>query len=143
MAGKTNASATIYNYYKRPDSKIEYRPTVLSAVHWENNKAVNVIASGLTTADAVNLMIWFDVDAQERKYLKPKEYARLSPDEAYGHWTITQGQDRIVKGTIENAAVLDNVKSIVDTYDDVITVKSADTVDYGPRSAHHWEVSGS
>lgn len=138
--------ATLFNQYKNLETNaVEFRRTLLSgerrpgkpAVHWENNKATNVIASGLTTADAVNVMIWFSVDAEGKTYLPPKAYAALPPEALDQHWTLAP-QDRLVKGDVPDAPIND----IVALYDDVTTITSVDTMDYGSPAMQHWEVSG-
>lgn len=140
----TNTAATLYNEYVNPDTKRkEWRRTELDAVHWENNKATNVIASGLESADSTFLMIWFSVQASDgRTYLPPKQYAALSAAEVDRHWTLWPMHDRMIKGIVPGPAVVETLADMDKAYDDLITVKSVDTMDYGSPSMKHWEVSG-
>lgn len=142
--------ATVYNQYENHDTgKVEWRKTPLSgtrrggkpAVHWEANKAVNVIQSGLTSADAVTVMIWFSVEAAGKIYLPPAEYAVLSPAEVDLYWTLAQGKDRLLKG--EGPEVPDaSAMTAITRRDDCITITSVDTMDYGAPHMRHWGVSG-
>lgn len=137
-------SVTIYNQYRnRATNTVEWLRTVLTgqraggrdAVHWEDNKATNVIASGLATADAVNVIIWFSADADGKTYLPPKAFAALSPEAASLHWTLAP-QDRMVKGV--TTGTIDAAMA----GDAAATITSVDTMDYGSEAMRHWEVSG-
>lgn len=143
--------ATIYNRYQNAETrKEEWRRTVLSgrravggghAVHWENNRATNVITSGLAAADAVSVMIWFSVTAEGRTYLPPMEYAALSPAEVGRYWTMTPGHDRLLKG-VGPAVDGDITIGKIAARDGCITITSVDAMDFGRPHMHHWEVSG-
>lgn len=141
----TNTAATLYNEYTNPDTKRkEWRRTELEAVHWENNKATNVIQSGLASADSTFIMIWFSVTTTDgRTYLPPKQYAALPADRVDSHWTLLPMHDRMIKGIVPGPAVAESLADLDKEYDDLITVKSVDTMDYGSPAMHHWEVSGS
>lgn len=141
---------SLYNRYENHETgKVEWHRTLLSgtrsggkpAVHWEDNKAVNVITSGLASADAVTVMIWFSVEAEGKTYLPPSEYAALPPTGVDGYWTLTQGQDRLLKGKGPEIDA-DKTISAVAQRDGCITITSVDTMDYGHPRMHHWEVSG-
>ena len=135
---------TVFNQYKNHDTgSMEWRKTILRDAHWEENKAVNVINSGLATADAVSVMVWFSVDADGKRYLPQKQYAALSPEAANRLWTFTQGVDRLIKGAIDDDIPPMTINEIVAKYDSCITIKSVDTMDYGRKHMQHWEVSGS
>lgn len=137
-------TATLFNQHRDPVSgQTAWFRTILSgarsnggpAIHWEHNKASNVVASGLATADAVNIMIWFTVQAEGKRYLPPKQYAALSPAAAKQHWTLAE-QDRMAKGTVPDVPI----KEVVAAYD-AVTITSIDTMDYGSPAMHHWEVA--
>lgn len=139
-------SVTIYNKYRnRTSNKEEWLRTVLTgrraggrdAIHWEDNRAANVIASGLTTADAVEVMIWHTVDTGGKTYLPPKAFAALSPEDAIKHWTLAP-QDRLLKGAAPDGTLND----ILPYCDAEITITSVDAMDYGSDAMRHWEVSG-
>lgn len=134
----TNTIATLFNQYKNYETNaVEIHRTLLNAVHWENNKATNVLTSGISQADSTCVMIWFSVEAEGKTYLPPKQYAALPPDQVGKHWTLAQ-QDRLVKGNVPDAPIND----VVAQNDDVITITSVDTMDYGSPAMQHWEVSG-
>ena len=137
-----NAQATLYNTYKNPLTKTtQFRPVILEAVHWENNKGASVNATGIIEDSAASFMVWFDVKAQGRIYVSPKAYARLNPEEVDGCWTITEGSDRVIKGVVPNAEVTENLSLIMAMYDDGFGIMSVDTRDMGPKHLWHWDVA--
>ena len=89
-------------------------------VMWENRKAANVLRSGLLEADSVAVYIPF----------------------ARGVLSIKIG-DVLVKGLVGD--VVDSSFTISDLkrkYDDVVTVRSVDRMDYGSPALQHWQVGG-
>ena len=96
--------------------------TVLRGVLMEASKAVNVRASGLDSADAVNLYIPFDVDAvdgetgAEKAYVGPVEF--------------------IVKGEVVEPDL--DYQGIAFKYDNVYQVTKVDRMDFGGLA--HFEV---
>ena len=140
---KPNASATLYNRWRNPQTgKDEYRPVYLEAVHWESREGANVASSGLANADVLLMIVWLNVHAEGRAYVRPKEYARLSQENIDKHWTISKGIDRVVKGKVDGAAVITDIKQITNNYDDCFAISTADTMDFGPRYAWHIEAGG-
>jgi hypothetical protein len=142
---RTNTSCTVYNKYVTAGNAL-YQRTVISAVEWENRKAVNVIKSGLLEADSAVIFI---PSSNVTTYLKPKAWQALSTKT--GKWTLQNG-DVIVKGTVTDeihAAVVSppsaafTMTDLKAKYDDVITVHSVDTFDLGSTALQHWKVSGS
>jgi hypothetical protein len=142
---RTNTGCTIYNHYVVSGAE-HYQRTELSAVAWENRKAANVIRSGLLTADSVVVYIPF---AMGEDYLKPKAWQALSVKT--GYWTLAVG-DVIVKGLVtdeihdavvsppSSAFTMTNLKAL---HDDVVTIRSVDTMDAGSLSMRHWQVGAS
>jgi len=142
---KTNTTATIYNRYIVSGAE-RYQRSALAAVEWENRKAANVIQSGLIAADSVRIFIPFTFGMS---YKKPKTWAALSTKT--GYWTLAVG-DVLVKGTvtdeIHDAVVSPPSAAFTMTdlkakYDDVVTIKSVDTIDYGSLSMRHWQLGAS
>ena len=144
MRKSINTPATLYNYHKDPVTKEEgwYR-TVLYGVHWENNKAVNVITSGLSTADGVTIFIWDDVKTDGKEYVSPKKYASLPSNMIEKYWTLEEGKDRMITGIVYDTTSPVIIDRFVSKYDDCMTVKSVDRRDFGSKRMHHWEVNGS
>lgn len=117
--------------------------TVLRGVFFDARKAANVRESGLSNADAVNLMIPFDVDAvngetgKAQAYLPPLQYE--ASDEKAQHWTIQTGDSCFfVKGEVVRPGM--NFQEINASFDSVHKVTSVDEKDFG--TLKHWEVGG-
>lgn len=131
-------TVTVYNTVES-----EKYITVLCGVFYDARKAANVIQSGLTNADSVNLIIPFSVEAvsgetgEAQTYLPPKEY---EPAMDKGkHWTIQTGNTCFfVKGEIVRPAL--SFQKINEYFDNVHRVTSVDEKDFG--SLKHWAVGG-
>lgn len=115
--------------------------TVLRGVLMEASKAVNVRASGLDSADAVNLYIPFDVDAvdgetgAEKAYVGPVEFWPMV--DKSGSWTLQPGQNCfIVKGEVVEPDL--DYQGIAFKYDNVYQVTKVDRMDFGGLA--HFEV---
>lgn len=127
--------------------------TVLKGVLCDDSKAANVRASGLDGADAVNLIVPFDVQAIDpadidkdnppiKKYVGPVEF--WNNDEKDRHWTLTTGQDTwFVKGValppdgMDPSKVADYINL---THDGVYNVTKVDAKDFG--GLQHFEIGG-
>jgi hypothetical protein len=145
---QTNCDLTIYNKYTDPTTRTEkYQRTVVVAVFWENRKAANIMRSGLLEADAVTVHIPF---ARGTDFVKPIAWQALTTKT--GSWTIQVG-DVIVKGAVTDEitdAVTDpkthvvtpafTMTDLAKKYDDVLTIRTVDTMDYGSQNMWHWEV---
>lgn len=115
--------------------------TVLSPIRWENNKAKNVLQSGISNANSVDVIVWYSVDAEGKTYLEPKQFAALSSlEEVAKHWTLDPVSSRMVRGIVPDEPTA--ISEVTGKYDAVMTVKSVDTVDYGPEYMRKWLVSG-
>lgn len=110
-------------------------------------QASNIRASGLESADAVNLIIPFGVKATDgvtgetKEYISPKRFEDLIDNS--GYWTVRSNtsssndcffvKDRVVEPEKD-------FQAINRTYDDVYRVTSVDEKDFG--NLMHWEVGG-
>jgi len=128
---------TIYNKVIE-DKKAKWRYTQLTGVFFDEAKANNVKISGITSADALNLVIPFDVKTLEenKEYKEPKMFQE-NPQHA---WTIQKG-DFIVKG-LADIEILGQ-KDLEDNFYDVYVVNVVDAKLFGSRSLWHWEVGAS
>lgn len=137
-------TVTVYLTGENPVTfEAENHITVLRGVFYDSSKAVNVRESGLTTADSVNLIIPFGVEAvggvtgEKQTYLSPKEYETAMDKSA--HWTIKTGDDCFfVKGEVVRPGL--SFQEINASFDNVHKVTSVDEKDFG--SLQHWEVGG-
>lgn len=100
-------------------------------VLWEDIKAANIIKSGLEDADRATIYIPFNATGVE-KYKSSSDFKK-DPE---GAFTLRKG-DYIVKSIVEYDGP---IAKLSEAFDDVITVSSIDTYDYGGLA--HWKVSG-
>ena len=132
----TNADLTIYNKYYNPTTKVEvYQRTQIVGVVWENRKAANVIKSGLISADQAAIYIPM---ARGANYLQPIAWQALVSK--VGKWTLQIG-DFVVKGivtdTVDGSFTISDLKA---KYNNVLSIKSVDTMDRGNARMKHWQV---
>lgn len=138
-------TVTVYNMGDEDPMTFEKitHVTVLRGVFFDARKAANVRESGLSNADAVNLMIPFDVDAvngetgKAQAYLPPLQYE--ASDEKAQHWTIQTGDSCFfVKGEVVRPGM--SFQEINVSFDSVHKATSVDEKDFG--TLKHWEVGG-
>lgn len=127
-----SCAMTIYNNVDKENGKWVF--TQLDGVMWDNSKARNVNTSGIANADALNLIIPFDVTVIEGKeYKEPKEW-KSKPENS---WTIQTG-DIIVKGFVDD--VILKHSDLEKKYDEVYVVNTIDAKIFGSKNMWHWEV---
>lgn len=143
-------TVTIYNVTRYTDVDtlkdiVTNYITVLRGVFLDASKAVNVRASGLEGADAVNLYIPFSVNAVDgvslfdRRYIGEKEFDAAA--DKSGFWTLKTGNDCFfVKGEVVEPGF--DFQEIKQKYDDVYVVTKVDKKDFGSPDMQHWEVGG-
>lgn len=105
---------------------------------FDQAKANNVKISGITSADALNLVIPFDVKTleEDKEYKEPKMFQQDSQNA----WTI-QKSDLIVKGLVDIEIM--SQKDLENHFDDVYVVNVVDAKLFGSRNMWHWEVGAS
>ncbi len=139
-------TVTVYNTGEEDPTTFEKitHITVLRGVFFDARKAANVLESGLSNADAVNLIIPFDVEAvngetgEAQTYLPPLKYE--ASEEKDRHWTIQTGDSCFfVKGEVVEPGM--SFQEINATFDSVHKVTSVDEKDFG--TLKHLEVGGS
>ena len=132
-------TVTVYNTGEEDPTTLEKitHITVLRGVFFDARKAANIRESGLSNADAVNLIIPFDVEAvngetgEAQIYLPPLKYE--ASEEKDRHWTIQTGDSCFfVKGEV--------VERLLYELDGVHKVTSVDEKDFG--ALKHWEAGG-
>ena len=127
-----SCAMTIYNNVDKENGKWVF--TQLDGVMWDNSKARNVNTSGIANADALNLIIPFDVTVIEGKeYKEPKEW-KSKPENS---WTIQTG-DIIVKGFVDD--VILKQSDLEKKYDEVYVLNTIDAKIFGSKNMWHWEV---
>lgn len=120
--------------------------TVLRGVLFDASKVVNVRASGLESADSVNLYIPFDVDATDvfagtkKRFVRPTEF--VNAEDKTDLWTLSvDGQNGISTFFVKGEYVTDN-KYIALQHDDCYVMTKIDKKDFGSASMQHWECGG-
>lgn len=111
----TNTALTVYQKSVTSNQEVWTR-SVVPAVHWENRKAANVLASGLLKADSVS--VWVPLDG-------------LTVEFAVG--------DVLVKGTVTNEVdhVTYTLTDLMAEYPNSVRVTSVDRYDYGSTRMQH------
>jgi len=129
---QVNADITIYNKISGTE---QYQRTQISDVVWENRKVVNVIQSGLLSADQATIYIPFK---RGENYLAPKTWQALITKT--GRWTLQVG-DFIVNGLItDEIGTGFTITALKKKYDDVLIIKSVDTMNMGSAAMRHWQL---
>lgn len=133
----TNADLTLYNQIPGPDGPTWQR-TQIQGVFWEDGKKVNVGESGLVSADLTVIFVPFENTAG---YMKPAEFQRA--EDRAGHFTFNNG-DLVVRGLVDFELTGEkgaDEKTLRHRHDDVMTIISVETNDFGSTSMQHWEVT--
>lgn len=148
---------TMYNVEIRQDKDtvkdhLVNHITILRGVLVDASKAANVRESGLVGADAVNLLIPFDVKAsdgvtgEEKKFTDPLEF--WAAEDKAGLWTMSVGGTKthgvngscfFVKGEAVHPEL--DVQAIEMLYEHVYDITTIDEKDFG--GLQHWEVGAS
>ena len=125
---------TVFNVVYNKEKRLEELSTAhIYGIHWEDNKSVNVVKSGMSDADKVEIYIPMSAKT-DKKYKQPKKFEKNSD----GCFTLRPG-DIIVKGIVEYKGA---VAKLSNEFDNSIVITSVDTFDYGKQNMKHWKVSG-
>ncbi|EJE7236762.1 hypothetical protein FC820_10555 [Clostridium sporogenes] len=129
-----NANITIYNrYFDFTSDTDKYQRTVIKGVNWQSKRNGTVSDKVLLLADSTLIFIdKFD------KYISPKRFARLTPEERPNYFTFSVG-DKIVKGEVDFEVTGISPYRISDlekNFDDVIDIKCVS------KLSSHFEVEG-
>lgn len=97
----TNVDAvTVFNgRTDKAERRKAYIPTVIYGASYVEAKGSNVADNGVWSAD-VQYKIRIPMAARvqdDRTYLPEQQYAKLEPEGALGHWTVSKG-DFIIRG---------------------------------------------
>lgn len=133
----SNTDITIYNrYYNKADRASNWQRSVLKNVFYNETKGANRRATGLETADALQVLIPFTA-SEARIFLAGKEFDNL--DNPTNHFTLREG-DKIVKGNINFEVAGSNIAALEKEYH-TFTITAVDTRDFGSAHMQHWEIS--
>lgn len=116
---RTNTDMTLYSR-GTVNRKESWTRSVVPAVHWENRKGANIIASGLLEADAVT--VWIP-----------------------GTTVVIKAGDVVVEGKV--LATVDaetyTMSDLKRDYPNAMTVTSVDTYDFGSPEMQHIRIGAS
>ncbi|CAM2079764.1 MAG: hypothetical protein NSGCLCUN01_03992 [uncultured Clostridium sp.] len=133
---------TLYNaYYDKQTEKTLYSRTYLFGVDWQGSNAIAIRDKGLISEDKTEIFIPFSIETA-KKYIKPKAFSRLSENEREKYFTFSN-KDIVVKGIVDFDVTGEKghtKKDLESNYDDVLTIISVSTFDYGSENMQHWEV---
>lgn len=134
----SNSDAIIYNDYGTGTSRRAVKH-LLPAVWWEEKKGVNVIQSGLTTANSTEVIL-----TKREGYRSPQEWQNLTLDDALsGKYYTLQESDRFIKGNPIDAPLTFTSTTAVDQFFGTAhshAVMSVDEKKLPGGEIHHFEV---
>lgn len=148
----TPHTVTLYNVVTETDPAtsndvVVNHITILRGVFLDASKGTNVIRSGLESADAATLYVPFSVEAvdgitgEPKSYIGPMEFWRT--EDKGGLWTLSTDRNSfIIKGEVvedDEDPRKRTIEYISLHNDDVYTITSVDSKDFGSPSMRHWE----
>lgn len=134
-------SITIFNKRYDPNKRDDYFVrTYLTGVNVEKKKAVNVIKSGMENASSATIYIPIDdLESEDKEYISPKNYQKLSAEEIEKYFTLQPG-DYVVVGIIDYTIDEKNTATkLKNEFDDVFEILIVD--DKLKGGLPHWEVA--
>lgn len=134
-------SITIFNKRYDPNKRDDYFVrTYLTGVNVEKKKAVNVIKSGMENASSATIYIPIeDLESEDKEYISPKNYQKLSAEEIEKYFTLQPG-DYVVIGIIDYKIDEKNTATkLKNEFDDVFEILIVD--DKLKGGLPHWEVA--
>lgn len=134
---RNNADLTIYNKYVDSATRTEkYQRTQIRGVLWENRKAANVLASGGNiAANQAHIYIPFQRGAN---FMESGAWQALVTKT--GYWTLQDG-DFIVRGLVSDSITTSfTISDLKAKYQDVLSIRSIDTMDMGSAGMSHWQI---
>ena len=146
---KTNCSITIYNkFVNKTILKEEYKKTIINRAMWQDKKlsSVSSTESGkgvLNSTDEINIYIPIsNNDFENKQYIEPKAWLLLTDADRDKYFTF-QKLDFVVKGECSYEFNLsDPIANLTKNYDNVCSIMSTKTNDFGSLSLRHYALSG-
>ena len=147
---KTNCSITIYNKFANKTTlKEEYKKTIINRAMWQDKKisAVSSTETGkgvLNSADEINIYIPLsNNDFGNKQYIEPKAWLLLADADRDKYFTF-QKLDFAVKGecSYEFNSVTNPIANLTKNYDNVCSIMSTKTNDFGSLALRHYAISG-
>lgn len=119
---------TVYNYCRDPDTEKEaWNRSVIKGVQWSHNKSEVITSGGVQTESRVEkVTVDFQRPYKDNKpYLPPQEYMKLSDEERTGYWTLNakSGQDIMVLGVSDKEISRDyRISELMNDFQYAVTV---------------------
>lgn len=135
---------TLFNRVKRTaGGDADYSVTVIEGVLHRVTQAQGVTATGVVNASTVVVIIPTDADAKGATYIAPYEFARLTAEEVKARklYTYAPG-DLYAKGDFSELADTKLSATSIKATCPAHSITSAEFLDFGSPSLHHWEVKG-
>lgn len=135
---------TLFNRVKRATgSDAEYSVTVIKGVLHRVTQAQGVTATGVVNTSTVVVIIPTDADTNGAKYIAPYEFACLTAEDIKARklYTYAPG-DLYAKGDFSELAGTKLSATSIKAASPAHSITSAEFLDFGSPSLHHWEVKG-
>ncbi len=144
----TNASATVYNYWRSAVTGVEYwSRTYLDRVHWQ--EASELIATGdgairgTILRGLTNVFIPVRVATDDdKRYLPPENYDALDEEQvlAGNYWTLQEEKDFIVRGRclVEPSELVQSVRALPSA----VRLQVVKFNLFGSMGMQHWMLTG-
>lgn len=133
---------TLFNSTVIDGPKI-YQPTIIRYVRYDFRKQTNVLMTGNTNADALDLLIFNGVSVATddmgaiRKFVPAHIFLQASDGEKIGMWTLNAGDDYVGIGIVEGPPSKGGEDRRKDYSITVVDPKFG-----ADKKVHHWEISG-
>ena len=147
---KTNCSITIYNkFVNKTTLKEEYKKTIINRAMWQSKQisGVSTTETGkgvLNSADEIKVFIPIsNNDFGNKQYIEPKAWLLLADADRDKYFTF-QKLDFAVKGecSYEFNSVTNPIANLSKNYDNVCSIMSTKTNDFGSLALRHYALSG-
>ena len=132
---------TVYNYYMDESTREEcWLRTVIKGIQWMHNRNEVSTSNGVQTENKVeSITIDFGRNYGNKPYLPPKEFRKLSQEEAERYWTLDaqSGQDILILDEVDKEITKDyRIKNLRDDFQYAPIVKSVSDNRHMPRLKH-------
>lgn len=135
---------TLFNRVKRTTGgDAEYSVTLINGVLYRVTQAQGVTSTGVVNARTATVIIPTDADTNGASYIDPYEFSRLSAEDIKARklYTYAPG-DFYAKGDFSSLAGTKLSATSIKSTCSAHSITSAEFLDFGSPSLHHWEVKG-
>ncbi len=133
---------TLFNKVQNESGEVNYRVTVITGCLNRIVFADNKYDHGTQNGNSTHLYIPLSADTQNKSYISPDKFARLSEEEQSAYYTFSAENDFYAVGEVyfENYGKIKtaDVKESANVY----KITAAELLQFGSKSLWHWEVTG-